>query len=51
MKRRSLKPDDPVKPQPLRLVTAPDVTPLLGILLVIVVSFMAALPNPTALVM
>jgi hypothetical protein len=30
MKRRSLKPDNPVKPQPPRLVTAPDVTPLLG---------------------
>jgi biopolymer transport protein ExbD len=49
MMHRSRKALDPVKPQPLQLVTAPDVTPLLGILLVIVVSFMATLPSPQAL--
>jgi biopolymer transport protein ExbD len=49
MKRRSCKPDEPVTPLPLRPLTMPDLTPLLGVLLVIVVSFMAALPSPKTL--
>lgn len=35
----------PLGPAPLRLVSAPNVTPLLGILIVLLVSYMASLPQ------
>ena len=39
----------PVEPTPLLLVEGPNVAPLLGVLLVILVSFMSAFPVPQTL--
>lgn len=40
---------DPVKPAPLHLVSLPDVTPLLGVLIVLLVSYVSSLPQQEAL--